>query len=81
MIKVLEIAIEKVKQLPEERQRYAAELLEHIASEPGASVYSSLTATEKAEIDAALDELDRGEGVAWDTVKLDLEARILASRA
>lgn len=32
MMKVLEIAIEKVKALPEDRQRYAAEAPEHIAA-------------------------------------------------
>ena len=81
MIKVLETAIEKVKALPEERQRYAAEILEQIAGAAQATVYATLSDAEKAEIDAALDELDRGEGVSWDTVKLDLEARINARRA
>jgi len=33
MIKVLEQAIEKVKQLPEDRQAYAAEVLEQIAAQ------------------------------------------------
>ena len=32
MIKVLEQAIEKLKDLPAERQAYAAEVLEHIAA-------------------------------------------------
>lgn len=32
MIKLLEQAIEKVKALPEERQAFAAEVLEHIAA-------------------------------------------------
>jgi hypothetical protein len=81
MIKVLETAIEKVKTLPEERQRYAAEILEQIAGAAQPTVYATLSDAEKAEIDAALDELDRGEGVSWDTVKLDLEARINARRA
>lgn len=45
------------------------------------SVYSTLSDTERAEIDLALDELDRGEGVSWDTVKADLEAKIKSARA
>jgi DNA-binding MurR/RpiR family transcriptional regulator len=81
MIKVLEQAIEKVKALPEERQRYAAEVLEQIAGAGQGSIYATLSDTDKAEIDAALDELDRGEGVAWHSVKLDLEGRIRATRA
>ena len=32
MIKVLEQAIEKIKELPKDRQAYAAEILEEIAS-------------------------------------------------
>ena len=34
MIKVLKEAIEKVKRLPEDRQAYAAEVLEQIAAQP-----------------------------------------------
>ena len=32
MMKALEIAIEKLKALPEDRQAYAAEVIEHIAA-------------------------------------------------
>jgi hypothetical protein len=35
MMRVLEQAIEKIKDLPEERQAYAAEVLEHIAASSG----------------------------------------------
>jgi hypothetical protein len=81
MIKALEQAIEKVKTLPEERQRYAAEVLEQIAGAAQTTVYAALSDAEKSEIDAALDELDRGEGLPWNSVKRDLEARITARRA
>ncbi len=81
MIKALEQAIAKVRTLPEDRQRHAAEILEQIAGAPEGTVYTTLSEDEKAEIDAALDQLDRGEGVAWDNVKRDLEARIAAPRA
>ena len=45
------------------------------------TVYSTLPDAEKAEIDAALDELDRGEGIPWETVSADLEAKIKAAGA
>ena len=48
-------------------------------SEP--SVYSTLSDAEKAEIEAALDELDRGEGVPWEAVAADLAAKIKAAGA
>ena len=43
------------------------------------TVYETLSDADKAEIDAALDRLDRGEGVPWETVKADMEAKIVAS--
>ena len=39
MIKVLEQAIEKVKKLPEDRQAYAAEVLEQIVADAGDEVF------------------------------------------
>lgn len=68
----------KLDQLPDERIETLAELAT-AWTQP--TVYSTLSDAEKAEIDAALDELDRGEGVPWDTVKADLEAKIAASKA
>lgn len=59
MIKVLEQAIDKVKVLSEERQRYAAEVLEKIAA-AGDEVYQ-LTDEERRLVREGLDELDRGE--------------------
>lgn len=59
MIKVLEDAIEKVKQLPPERQEYAAEVLEQIA-EAGAAVYP-LSDEERLLVREGLAELDRGD--------------------
>ena len=35
MIKVLEDAVEKIKELPEDRQAYAAEVLQQIAAASG----------------------------------------------
>ncbi|HWE20545.1 MAG TPA: hypothetical protein VG758_25780 [Hyphomicrobiaceae bacterium] len=62
MIKVLELAIEKVKKLPKERQEYAAEVLELIA-EAGEEVYL-LTDEERLLVQEGLDELDGGEAAS-----------------
>lgn len=59
MIKVLEQAVEKVKALSEERQRYAAELLERIADDD-VGMYR-LTDEERRLVHEGLAELDRGE--------------------
>ena len=59
MIKALELAIEKVKALPQERQEYAAEVLEKIASADDA-VYP-LSDEERRLVREGLAELDRGE--------------------
>lgn len=59
MIKALEQAIEKVKALPQERQEYAAEVLEEIASADDA-VYP-LSDEERRLVREGLAELDRGE--------------------
>ena len=67
MIKVLEAAIDKVKTLSEERQRYAADALERIASAPD-DVYV-LTADEEALVAEGLAELDRGETASTDEVR------------
>jgi hypothetical protein len=59
MIKALEQAIEKVKALSEERQQYAAEVLEQIAA-AGDEVYR-LSDEERRMVREGLAELDRGE--------------------
>ena len=45
------------------------------------SVYSTLSPAEKAAIDAALDRLDRGDGIAGEEVFSRLDARIAAVKA
>ena len=60
MIKALEQAIEKVKALSEERQEYAAELLEQIANADDDAVYR-LSDEERRLVREGLAELDRGE--------------------
>lgn len=61
MIKVLEEAIEKVKTLSEERQRYAAHVLEEIASTD--EVYR-LTDEERRLVREGLADLDAGRIVS-----------------
>lgn len=62
MIKTLERAVEKVKKLSQERQEYAAEVLEQIA-EAGDEVYI-LSEEERRLVREGLDELDRGEAAS-----------------
>ena len=62
MIKALEQAIEKIKTLSEERQEYAAEVLEQIA-ESGDEVYR-LSDEERRLVREGLAELDAGLGVS-----------------
>jgi predicted transcriptional regulator len=59
MIKALEQAVEKVKKLSEERQEYAAAVLEQIA-ESGEGIYT-LTDEERRLVREGLEQLDRGE--------------------
>ncbi len=73
-------ALERIKcrlaDLPDDRVEALADLADAWASP---TVFLTLSDADKAEIDAALDELDRGEGVPWASVKLDLEERIAKS--
>jgi predicted transcriptional regulator len=62
MIKVLELAIEKVRQLPEDRQAYAAEVLEQIAARRG-DVFA-VPADHRAAISEGLAQAERGEFAA-----------------
>ena len=62
MNKVLENAVEKVKTLSEERQRYAAEVLEQIAA-AGDGVYQ-LSDEERRLVREGLDDLDAGRIVS-----------------
>jgi len=59
MIKALEQAVEKVKRLSEERQEYAAAVLEQIA-ESSDEVYT-LTDEERRLVREGLEQLDRGD--------------------
>lgn len=62
--------------LPDDRIEALAELAESW-SKP--TVYSTLPVGEKVEIDAALDDLDRGEGVPLDVVRKKLRQKLEAS--
>lgn len=64
MIKVLEQAIEKIRALPEDRQAYAAEILEQIAS-AGSDVFSVPDEHREA-IAEGLEQARRGEFVSDD---------------
>ena len=66
----------RLGQLTDERLEALAELAQ---SWDQPTVYASLSSTEKAEIDAALAELESGKGLPWDTVTQDLNAMIKAA--
>jgi hypothetical protein len=58
MIDVLEKVIDRVRQLPEDKQRFAAAILEHIASD-GNDVYV-LSQEEERLLQEGIDDLDSG---------------------
>jgi hypothetical protein len=59
MMKVLEDAIEKVRKLPEDRQAYVAEVLEHIAA-AGSDIFTVPDAHRAAVLEG-LEQANRGE--------------------
>ena len=64
MMKVLEGAIEKVRRLPEDRQAYVAEVLEHIAA-AGSDVFI-VPGEHRAAVLEGLEQAERGEFVGDD---------------
>ena len=67
----------KLPTLADERVEVLAELARAWG---GSCVYESLPDTEKAAIETALDELDRREGIPWNAVRLDLDAKLKKPR-
>jgi len=59
MMKVLEDAIEKVRKLPEDRQAYVAEVLEHIAA-AGSDIFT-VPDEHRAAVLEGFEQADRGE--------------------
>lgn len=59
MMTVLEQAIEKVKSLPEERQEYAAEVLEHIVASTGGVFL--IPAEDRVGVEEGLAQAKRGD--------------------
>ncbi len=64
MIKVLEQAIEKIRTLPEDRQAYAAEVLEQIAASGGGSF--EVPEDHRSAVLEGLDQAKRGDLVSDD---------------
>ncbi len=71
MIKVLEQAIAKVRALPEDKQRLAAELLEELATE---KIYV-LSADERTAVHEGLAEADQGDFISDDEANALLRRR------
>ena len=72
MIKVLEDAIEKVKKLPQERQAFAAELLEQFVADADAGVFE-IPDDHMAGVHEGLEQARRGEFVGDDEMASSLE--------
>ena len=68
----------KLDELPDERVETLAAMAQ-AWTEP--TVYSTLGDADKAEIDAALDRLDCGEGIPLEGVKARLDAKLKAAGA
>lgn len=66
------------EQLTDERLEVLAELA-RAWQRP--TVFSTLTDADTAGVDAALDQLDRGEGIAGDRVFAELRQRIATAKA
>ena len=67
-----------LEQLTSERLEVMAELAK-AWTRP--TIYSTLTDAERGEIDTALDELDRGEGIPGEQVFTELRERIASAKA
>lgn len=65
-------------ELSDERVRALAELARSWLQP---TVFSTLSAADRAELDGAVDGLDIGESVAWETVQAELEAKLKAAGA
>ena len=63
--------------LPDDRIEVMAEVA---TATDRPTVYSTLTDAEKADIDAALDELDRGEGIPGEQVFSEMRQRVAAAK-
>jgi hypothetical protein len=76
---------EAIAQIAANADKLNDEQLEGLAAFTAAlvcpSVYSTLPPAEKAALDAALDRLDRGEGIPGEDVFLRLDTRIAAAKA
>jgi predicted transcriptional regulator len=76
---------EAIAQIAADAEKLNDEQLEGLAALTAAlvrpSVYSTLSETEKAALDSALDRLDRGEGLPGEEVFARLDARIAAAKA
>jgi hypothetical protein len=76
---------EAIAQIAANAQQLNDEQLEGLAAFTaalvGPNVYSTLSAAEKAALDAALDRLDRGEGMPGEEVFARIDARIAAAKA
>jgi hypothetical protein len=76
--------LEAIAQIAANAEQLSDQQLEGLAALTaalvGPSVYSTLPESEKAALDAALDRLDRGEGIPGEEVFARLDGRIAAAK-
>ncbi len=72
----IEMITARLEALTDEQLAAIADMARAAAARP---VYATLSDREKAEIEAALDRLDRGEGVPIENVRAKLDAKLRAA--
>ena len=77
-IQAIDLILAKLGTLSDDRIEALAEM---VSGWYRPTVYSTLSDAGKAGIDAALDELDRGEGIAGPRVFTELRRRIAAAKS
>jgi hypothetical protein len=66
----------KLGALPDEQVSALADMVQTLSA---SSVFASLSTADRAALDAAVDSLDRGEGIDLDTIEAALDAKLRAA--
>jgi hypothetical protein len=74
----IDLIVAMLDTLPDDRIEVIAEV---VTTSNKSTVYSTLSDAGKADVDAALDELDRGEGSPGEQLFSEMHQRIAAAKA
>ena len=74
----IDLIVAKLDTLPDDRIEVLAEV---VITWNKSTVYSTLSDAGKADIDAGLDELDRGEGIPGEQMFSEMRQRISAAKS